>query len=95
MSSAHENHGSLCVSFPNSIPPQVEDEIVQSKGRLGPGNMITLDLESGEFKENVEVKMDLASKAPYAEVERVVARRPPQMRHQAFWYEASEERQIC
>jgi len=46
---------------------EVEDEIVQSKGRLGPGNMITLDLESGEFKENVEVKMDLASKAPYSE----------------------------
>merc|ERR1719379_896907 len=46
---------------------EVEDEIVTGKGRLGPGNMITLDLETGEFKENVEVKMDLASKAPYSE----------------------------
>ena len=29
---------------------EVEDEDVVSKGRLGPGNMITLDLETGVFR---------------------------------------------
>jgi len=46
---------------------EVDDSEVVSKGRLGPGNMITLDLETGEFRPNQEVKRDLASKAPYAE----------------------------
>jgi len=46
---------------------EVDDSEVVSKGRLGPGNMITLDLETGEFRQNQEVKMDLASKAPYGE----------------------------
>ena len=46
---------------------EVEDEDVVSKGRLGPGNMITLDLETGVFRQNQDVKMDLASKAPYGE----------------------------
>ena len=54
-----------CCLLPE-LSPQVEDEDVLSKGRLGPGNMITLDLETGDFKENVAVKQDLASKAPYA-----------------------------
>jgi len=46
---------------------EVDDEDVISKGRLGPGNMITLDLQTGEFRENVEVKTDLAQKVPYGE----------------------------
>lgn len=46
---------------------EVEDEDVVEKGRLGPGNMITLDLATGEFRENVDVKLDLAQKAPYGE----------------------------
>ena len=44
---------------------EVDDEDVVRKGRLGPGNMITLDLETGVFKENVDSKLDLAQKAPY------------------------------
>merc|ERR1719331_1098993 len=46
---------------------EVEDEEVVAKGRLGPGNMITLDLETGEFRQNVDVKLDLARRAPYGE----------------------------
>jgi len=44
---------------------EVDDEDVVSKGRLGPGNMITLDLETGTFRENLEVKLDLATQQPY------------------------------
>jgi glutamate synthase (ferredoxin) len=46
---------------------EVDDEEVLSKGRLGPGNMITVDLETGTFRQNVDVKLDLAKQAPYGE----------------------------
>ncbi len=46
---------------------EVDDSEVVSKGRLGPGNMITLDLETGEFRQNQQVKQDLAALAPYGE----------------------------
>ena len=44
-----------------------DDEEIVAKGKLRPGNMITLDLLTGEFRENTDVKVDLASKAPYSE----------------------------
>jgi len=46
---------------------KVDDEEVEMKGRLGPGNMITLDFETGEFKQNIDVKLGLARQAPYGE----------------------------
>eukprot|EP00966_Prymnesium_polylepis_P048148 1115258-Prymnesium_polylepis.1 len=46
---------------------QVDDAEVVGKGRLGPGNMITLDLQTGDFRQNVDVKLSLASQAPYGE----------------------------
>ena len=63
--------------------PQVEDEEVLSKGRLGPGNMITLDLESGEFRENTAVKQDLATQAPYPRGPRVAAARQTRVQPRA------------
>ena len=58
----------------------VPDEDVVSKGRLGPGHTIVVDLVNGKFSTNSEVKADLASKAPYgqwlAEHATIVDKRP-------------------
>ena len=44
------------------MPPH-QDEDVLWKGRLGPGLQITMDLETGEIRKNVEVKSANAAKA--------------------------------
>lgn len=46
---------------------EVDDSEVELKGRLGPGNMITVDLETGRFRQNFEIKQELAKEAPYGE----------------------------
>jgi glutamate synthase (ferredoxin) len=46
---------------------QVDEKDVIRKGRLGPGNMITIDLETGVFRTNLDVKKEMASQAPYSE----------------------------
>jgi glutamate synthase (ferredoxin) len=43
------------------IPNLKEADIVQ-KGRLGPGQMINVDLESGEFKDNLKIKSEIAKR---------------------------------
>lgn len=43
-----------------------ESSIVQ-KGRLGPGQMINVDLATGEFKDNIAIKSEIASRHPYGE----------------------------
>lgn len=43
-----------------------ESDIVQ-KGRLGPGQMINVDLATGEFKDNIAIKSEIASRHPYGE----------------------------
>ena len=48
------------------IPDLNEADIVQ-KGRLGPGTMINVDLETGEFKDNIAIKSEIASRHPYGE----------------------------
>ena len=42
----------------------VDDSEVTSKGRLGPGQSMTIDLATGEFRQNLEVKTALAALAP-------------------------------
>ncbi|KAJ0978729.1 hypothetical protein J5N97_014203 [Dioscorea zingiberensis] len=46
------------------VLPMDESKVVM-KGRLGPGMMITVDLESGQVYENTEVKKIVASSNPY------------------------------
>ncbi|KAH7677006.1 Glutamate synthase (ferredoxin) protein [Dioscorea alata] len=43
----------------------IDESKVVMKGRLGPGMMITVDLESGQVYENTEVKKIVASSNPY------------------------------
>lgn len=43
------------------IPDLDEGEIVE-KGRLGPGQMINVDLATGEFKDNIRIKSEIAKR---------------------------------
>eukprot|EP00250_Pteridium_aquilinum_P010221 c19223_g1_i1 orf=236-5086(+) len=43
----------------------MDDSKVISKGRLGPGMMIAVDLETGQVSENTEVKKRVANSKPY------------------------------
>ena len=40
---------------------------IVAKGRLGPGQMVVADLETGKFMENAEVSKAIATKHPYKE----------------------------
>jgi glutamate synthase (ferredoxin) len=46
------------------VIPMDESKVVM-KGRLGPGMMITVDLQTGQVLENTEVKKSVASANPY------------------------------
>lgn len=46
---------------------RVTNSQVAEKGRIGPGQMIAVDLKKGEFFHDKEIKDDLASKHPYGE----------------------------
>jgi len=48
------------------IPDLKEGDIVE-KGRLGPGQMINVDLVTGEFKDNIKIKSEIAQRHPYGE----------------------------
>jgi glutamate synthase (ferredoxin) len=43
------------------IPGLLESSIVE-KGRLGPGQMINVDIATGEFKDNIGIKSEIASR---------------------------------
>jgi glutamate synthase (ferredoxin) len=43
------------------IPNLLESDIIV-KGRLGPGQMINVDLETGEFKDNIKIKSEIAQR---------------------------------
>jgi glutamate synthase (ferredoxin) len=43
------------------IPGLKESDIIE-KGRLGPGQMVNVDLLSGEFKDNIRIKSEIASR---------------------------------
>ncbi|KAL9187401.1 hypothetical protein ACHAXT_001504 [Thalassiosira profunda] len=45
----------------------LDEADIVSKGRLGPGQMINVDLSSGEFKDNIAIKSEIASRHPYGE----------------------------
>eukprot|EP00571_Detonula_confervacea_P013151 CAMPEP_0172310350 /NCGR_PEP_ID=MMETSP1058-20130122/11432_1 /TAXON_ID=83371 /ORGANISM="Detonula confervacea, Strain CCMP 353" /LENGTH=1669 /DNA_ID=CAMNT_0013023145 /DNA_START=142 /DNA_END=5151 /DNA_ORIENTATION=- len=45
----------------------LDEADIVSKGRLGPGQMINVDLATGEFKDNIAIKSEIASRHPYGE----------------------------
>ncbi len=58
--------GLLVVGSETGMVPLPEDSIVE-KGRLGPGQMIAVDLEEGRFWRDRELKARLAAAYPYEE----------------------------
>src|SRR5215207_6052174 len=46
---------------------QIDDARVVRKGKVGPGQMIAADLQTGRFEDNAAIKSALAAQQPYAE----------------------------
>ncbi len=46
---------------------KVDEDDVLEKGRVGPGNMIAVDLKAGRFYHDREIKDELASRRPYGD----------------------------
>ncbi|KAK1295204.1 hypothetical protein QJS10_CPA16g01043 [Acorus calamus] len=62
---AYKNHPTLMKKYPEvGVLPMDESKVVM-KGRLGPGMMIAVDLQSGQVYENTDVKKKVASANPY------------------------------
>lgn len=59
--------GSVYMMSETGVIPNLKESDIIEKGRLGPGQMINVDLESGEFKDNIAIKSEIASKHPYGE----------------------------
>ncbi|NCR35610.1 MAG: glutamate synthase large subunit [Microcystis aeruginosa S11-01] len=60
------NTGYIVVSSEAGTIPLDETTIIE-KGRLGPGQMIAVDLEKGEIKRNWQIKQEIARSNPYGE----------------------------
>jgi glutamate synthase (ferredoxin) len=43
------------------VVPDLDEANIVEKGRLGPGQMINVDLSTGEFKDNIAIKSEIAS----------------------------------
>ncbi|MCW5729793.1 MAG: glutamate synthase large subunit [Alphaproteobacteria bacterium] len=56
--------GLLIVGSETGMVPQPEERIVQ-KGRVGPGQMIAVDLKKGRFYDDRQIKDKLAGERPY------------------------------
>lgn len=59
--------GSVYMMSETGVIPDLDESSIIDKGRLGPGQMINVDLESGEFKDNIAIKSEIASRHPYGE----------------------------
>ena len=55
----------ICGSEVGAVP--IDEARIVRKGKVGPGQMIAVDLQSGRFEENDAIKSRLAAQAPYAE----------------------------
>ncbi len=58
--------GLLVVGSESGMVPLIEADIVE-KGRVGPGEMIGVDLDAGRFYHNKEIKDLLACRKPYSQ----------------------------
>jgi len=61
------NDGSVYIMSETGVIPNLDEADIIEKGRLGPGQMINVDLTTGEFKDNIRIKSEIASRHPYGE----------------------------
>jgi glutamate synthase (ferredoxin) len=59
--------GLVCMMSETGVVPGLDESKIDEKGRLGPGQIIALNLETGEFDENYDVKEKVAKKYPYGQ----------------------------
>lgn len=59
--------GTVYMMSETGVIPNLSEADIVEKGRLGPGQMINVDLETGEFKDNIKIKSEIASRHPYGE----------------------------
>ena len=59
--------GTVYMMSETGVIPELKESDIVEKGRLGPGQMINVDLESGEFKDNFKIKSEIAKRHPYGE----------------------------
>ncbi|CCI28653.1 Ferredoxin-dependent glutamate synthase 2 [Microcystis aeruginosa PCC 9809] len=60
------NNGYIVVSSEAGTIP-LDETTIMEKGRLGPGQMLAVDLEKGEIKRNWPIKQEIARSNPYGE----------------------------
>jgi glutamate synthase (ferredoxin) len=54
--------GTVYMMSETGVIPDLDEANIVEKGRLGPGQMINVDLVSGEFKDNIKIKSEIASR---------------------------------
>jgi len=59
--------GTVYMMSETGVVPDLKESDIIEKGRLGPGQMINVDLETGKFKDNIAIKSEIASRHPYGE----------------------------
>jgi len=62
-----DKDGTVYMMSETGVVPELEESDIVEKGRLGPGQMINVDLTTGEFKDNIRIKSEIASRHPYGE----------------------------
>ena len=60
------NDGLIIVSSESGVP-EINIENIQEKGRLGPGQMLSINMETREFSDNWMIKNKITKKWPYSE----------------------------
>ncbi|GMH60430.1 hypothetical protein TrLO_g3821 [Triparma laevis f. longispina] len=59
--------GMVYIMSETGVIPGLDEASIVEKGRLGPGQMINVDLNTGEWKDNLKIKSEIASAHPYGE----------------------------
>jgi len=62
-----DKDGAVYMMSETGVVPGLKEADIVEKGRLGPGQMINVDLTTGEFKDNIAIKSEIASRHPYGE----------------------------
>ena len=56
------NDGTVFLMSETGVIPNLPESTIVRKGRLGPGQMVHVDLATGEFKDNLQIKSEIAQR---------------------------------
>lgn len=59
---SRDKDGTVYMMSETGVIPDLQEANIVEKGRLGPGQMINVDLTTGEFKDNIRIKSEIASR---------------------------------